>query len=133
MSQTMETSERFPLRSNKGVNLELLKNKILISQYFNDTLPFTEMSKNVLDKYRDQYINVYQKGALIGMCLDLKLRELSGGKYGIKHLVSDLSKKFGKNNPFKDDELFNVIAEMTYPGTREFFSMYVEGSMTIRY
>jgi len=107
--------------------LELIKNKILISRNFKDTLPFTEMSKNVLDKYLNEYINVYQKGALIGMCLDLKLLSLSGGKHGIKDLIAGLSKKFGKNNPFKDDELFDVIAQMTYPEIRKFFSMYVEG------
>jgi predicted metalloprotease with PDZ domain len=42
--------------------------------------------------------------------------------------MTDLSKRFGKNKPFKDDELFDVIAQMTYPEIREFFSMYVEGS-----
>jgi predicted metalloprotease with PDZ domain len=104
-----------------------LKNKLLVSGNFDDTLPFTVMSKNVLEKYHNQYINVYYKGALIGMCLDIKLRSLSGGKYGIKNLMEDLSKRYGKEKAFKDDELFNVITELTYPEIRKFFSDYVEG------
>ncbi|HAX47647.1 MAG TPA: peptidase M61, partial [Bacteroidetes bacterium] len=51
-----------------------LQQKLYISTlYLNDTLPFTELSKGALDKYKPQYFNVYQKGALINMCLDLYL------------------------------------------------------------
>jgi len=107
--------------------MEWVKNKILVSGYFNDTLPFTVLSKEVLNKYENQYINVYFKGALIGMCLDLKLRSLSDGKYGVKNLMADLSKKYGAGNPFKDEELFDVITQMTYPEVRSFFKDYVEG------
>jgi predicted metalloprotease with PDZ domain len=112
---------------DKNQFLDFLRNKIIVSQYFNDTLPFTVMSKNVLDKYENQYVNVYQKGALIAACLDIKLRSLSDGKYSLKDLINDLSKRYGKDHSFKDDELFNVITEMTYPEIREFFAYYVEG------
>lgn len=107
--------------------LEWVKNKILVAGFFNDTLPFTEMSKNVLSKYEKEYINVYFKGALIGMCLDLKLLSLSDGKYGVKDLLTELSKKFGIGKPFKDKELFDIITEMTYPEIRNFFNEHVEG------
>ncbi|MBC7919815.1 MAG: peptidase M61 [Ferruginibacter sp.] len=95
---------------------------------FNDTLPFTEMSEGCLERYKDQYGNVYQKGALIGLCLDVKLRSLSKGKYGIQNLMTDLSKRYGKDQSFKDDELFDQITQLTYPEIREFFARYVEGS-----
>ncbi|TPE44383.1 M61 family metallopeptidase [Pontibacter mangrovi] len=96
--------------------------------YYNDTLPFTDMSAQVLDKYEKEYGNVYQKGALIGLVLDVKLRELSDGKYGLRNLMLDLSKTYGKHNSFKDEELFDKITELTYPEIREFFTKYVEGS-----
>ncbi len=95
---------------------------------FNDTIPFTEMSKHCLDIYKDQYGNVYEKGALIGLCLDVRLRSLSGGQYGIQNLLKDLSKTYGKENSFKDDELFDRITQLTYPEIREFFTRYVEGN-----
>ncbi|PTX21214.1 putative metalloprotease with PDZ domain [Pontibacter mucosus] len=109
--------------------LDKTRDYILTSKtYYNDTLPFTEMSANVLDKYANEYGNVYQKGALIGMVLDVRLRELSQGKYSLRDLMLDLSKTYGKENAFKDDELFDKIAELTYPEIRDFFARYVEGS-----
>ncbi len=96
---------------------------------YNDTLPFTVMSKNVLDSaYEKQYGNVYQKGALINLCLDVKLRALSKGKYGLMNLVQDLSAKYGKGKPFKDPELFSVIGKLTYPEIRSFLETYVGGN-----
>lgn len=108
--------------------IDALRSKLNASEEFNDTLPFTEMSKNVLSKYENEYQNVYYKGALIGLCLDLKLRSLSGGKYGLKDLMKDLSARYGKDKPFKDSELFDTIAEITYPEIRTFFANYVEGN-----
>ena len=94
---------------------------------YSDTLSFTAMSSDVLEKYKDEYSNVYEKGALIGLSLDLKLRELSGGKYGTQDLLRDLAKTYGKEKSFKDAELFDKITELTYPEMRDFFRRYVEG------
>jgi predicted metalloprotease with PDZ domain len=113
---------------------EKMSQKILISTlYFNDTLQFTVMSKNALDEKKHEYVNVYQKGALISMCLDLELLKLSGGKYGIQNLKENLLKKYGKDKPFEDEELFDVISEMTYPEIRNFFRDYVEGPNRLPY
>lgn len=114
--------------------LERIEDKITSSKnVYNDTLSFTKMSANVLQKeYKDQYLNVYQKGALIGLCLDIKLRELSQGKYGTQNLVADLSKLYGKNKPFVDADFFDVITKVTgFPEIRDFFSKYVEGSSVL--
>ncbi|WP_018478943.1 M61 family metallopeptidase [Pontibacter roseus] len=108
--------------------LEKLRENIYTSRdYYNDTVAFTEMSAKVLDQYEKEYGNVYQKGALIGMALDILLREQSGGKRGLRDLMQDLSKTYGKGRPFKDDELFDKIAELTYPEIRTFFARHVEG------
>lgn len=107
--------------------LDMLRQKITTMKSMKDNLPFTEMSANVLDKYKNQYINVYNKGALIGLCLDIKLRQLSEGKYGTQNLMQDLSKTYGKTVSFKDDELFDKITTFTYPEIRQFFATYVEG------
>lgn len=109
--------------------LQKLREYIATSrEYYNDTLPFTVMSTEVLEKYEKQYPNVYQKGPLIGFVLDIKLLEQSQGKYGLRNLMQDLSKTYGKDKAFKDAELFDKIAELTYPGIREFFAKYVEGT-----
>ena len=48
--------------------------KISNAKGYNDALSFTEMSKNVLEEpYKEEYTNVYEKGALINMALDITL------------------------------------------------------------
>lgn len=110
-----------------------IERKIAVSKFFNDTLAFTEMSLYALGKYEKQYQNVYEKGALIGMCLDIKLRQLSGGTYGLIDLLHDLSKKYGEDRSFVDTELFDEITSLTYPEIRDFFTRYVEGNNKLPY
>ena len=81
--------------------LGMLGEKILTATQFKDELPFTELSLGALDEYEDQYYNVYMKGALIGAALDIKLRELSEGKYGVQNMMTDLSEKYGKDVSFQ--------------------------------
>ena len=108
--------------------------KIFLSKLiYNDSLSFTELSKGALKEHKVQYGNVYQKGALIGMCLDLYLLHLSDGKYGLQNLKADLGKKYGPGRAFNDDELFDVITEMTFPEVRGFISKYIEGGNHIPY
>ena len=111
--------------------LQILKQKMQTADNFKDDVPFTDISKFTLEKYSDQYFNVYQKGALIGMCLDIKLRKLSGGKYGMQNLIADLSKKYGKTQAFKDEELFDQITKLTYPEIGTFLNTYVGGNQKL--
>lgn len=111
-----------------------IQKKIATSKKFDDTMSFTEMSKNILTKeYKDSYLNVYQKGALIGMALDIRLRELSDGQMGLIDLMKQLTKMYGKDKPFEDEELFPVIVELTYPEIADFFNNYVSGNKPIPY
>lgn len=113
---------------NEFLNVMMQKYRNSIEQY-NDTMPFTYMSKNVLnEEVHKQYANVYEKGAVIGMCLDILLRDLSGGGYGTQNLMRDLSRKYGKDKAFNDDELFAEIENLTYPQVGEFLRRYVGGS-----
>lgn len=107
--------------------MQTIREKMLTADQFINNVPFTEISKLTLDKYHDQYYNVYQKGALIGLCLDLKLRKLSKGERGLRDLMLQLSQKYGKEKAFEDDQLFAEITAMTYPEIGEFFERYVKG------
>lgn len=108
-----------------GKMLEKIRN----ADEFNDTMSFTKMSKNVLEPYYHQnYNDVYEKGALIGMCLDVLLLKESKGEYNLRKLLLDLSKKYGKNKAFKDDSLFAEIERMTYPSIGNFLRTYVAGT-----
>ena len=108
--------------------------KIENASKLNDTMPFTTMSKNVLvEPYKAQYLNVYEKGALIGMCIDIIIREKSKGERGILDLMQKLSSEYGVSKAFNDAELFAKITELTYPEVGDFLKTYVSGPTPIPY
>lgn len=108
--------------------------KIASAKSYDDTMPFTKMSRNVLQEpYKDAYNNVYEKGALIAMCLDIQIRESSGGKRGILDLMQKLSNEYGSSKAFDDSELFNKVVALTYPEVRTFLDTYVAGNTPIPY
>ncbi len=108
--------------------------KINNAKSYDDTMSFTVMSKNILSEpYEKNYANVYEKGALINMALDITLRELSNGEKGVLWLMKELSKKYGNNTPFEDDKLIDEIVGMTYPEVRSFFDAHVIGNTPIDY
>jgi predicted metalloprotease with PDZ domain len=111
-----------------------MSEKIRSAKRMNDTMPFTTMSENVLvEPYKSQYLNVYEKGALIGMCIDIIIREKSNGERGILDLMQKLTTEFGSKKPFNDSELFEKITELTYPEVGEFLNTYVSGTTPIPY
>ena len=108
--------------------------KIEEAKALNDTMSFTKMSANVLkEPYKAQYLNVYQKGALIGMCIDIIIREKSNGERGILDLMQKLSNEYGVSKAFNDEELFDKITELTYPEVGDFLKTYVAGTTPIPY
>ncbi|AXT19946.1 peptidase M61 [Flavobacteriaceae bacterium AU392] len=103
-------------------------------QAYDDTMSFTKMSENILEEpYATNYANVYQKGALIGMCIDILMREESNGERSMLSLMKELSLKYGKDKPFEDDNIITEITAMTYPSISEFLKTYVEGNTPIDY
>lgn len=108
--------------------IRTVESKISGMNKFDNTVSFTEFSKNIMSM-PDQYMNVYSKGPLINLCLDIELLTLSNGAYGVQNLVVDLTKKYGKSKPFNDDDLFNDIVEITgYPEIETFIAKYIKGT-----
>ncbi|WP_422349291.1 peptidase M61 [Flagellimonas sp.] len=101
---------------------------------YDDSMSFTQMSENILESpYKENYANVYLKGALIGMCVDILMRENSNGQRSLRSLMAELSAKYGKNKPFVDDNLVAEITAMTYPAVGEFLNTHVVGTTPIDY
>ncbi|WP_207493855.1 hypothetical protein [Aridibaculum aurantiacum] len=89
----------------------------------------TEMSKNVLtDQYKSKYESVYNKGALLGLALDLFIREKTDHKKDLKDVVLSLSKKFGPEKPFDDETFFDDFIAASHPAVRGFIADYIEGA-----
>ncbi|MGH1335033.1 MAG: peptidase M61 [Aureispira sp.] len=110
--------------------LNTMSQKMRQADLFNQELAFTTLSELALDEHKSQYPNVYLKGALINMVLDMRLRSLSKGKYGIQNMMTDLAKKYGITKPFKDKCLFKDIGKVTgyRKEMKHFFSNYVAGA-----
>ena len=111
-----------------------MSDKISRAKRFDDNMPFTEMSTNIVDEqYQANYQNVYYKGALINMCLDIIIREQSGGTRGFLNVMQALAKKYGVDTPFTDNQLFDEIISMTYPEVGAFIETYIQGETPIPY
>jgi len=108
--------------------IEEMRDKLNTASQFNKYIPLTQASKFTLTFLKDQYYNFYQKGAIGGMALDLKLRSLSNGEYGLRNLLLELGDIYHQDTFFIDDQLFDIITEHTYPEMREFFARHFDGA-----
>lgn len=109
--------------------LKVMRRKLNNSDDYRNDIPFTMVSRSCLDpEFADQYYNVYEKGAVIAMCLDLLLIKQSDGNYNLRTLLRDLARSYGQNKPFKDTDLFGKIEELTYPAVGDFLRNCVGGT-----
>ncbi len=111
-----------------------INGKIQTASGLDDDMSFTVMSENVLEEpYASNYYNVYMKGALINMCMDIIMREESNGERSMLTLMKGLSKKYGVDKPFEDDKIIEEITNRTYPEIGEFLQTHVVGTTPINY
>ena len=96
---------------------------------FDTTYSLSKLARTSFsDSGQTQYGNIYQRGAVVAGLLDIKLLELSGGKHGLRDLITDLSRSYGKQRAFPEDSLFDVIVRKTSPQVRDFVTRYIQGS-----
>jgi predicted metalloprotease with PDZ domain len=77
------------------------------------------------DSGQRQYPNIYSRGAVVAGLLDIRLLELSHGRRGLRELIQDLARDYGKHRAFPEDSLFDIIARRTSPEIMDFFERYV--------
>jgi predicted metalloprotease with PDZ domain len=113
--------------------MEVMHEKMDLSASFPD-VPMLDMSMNLNKKInREAYMNIFDKGAVFAFMLDVKLNELSKGTKNLKDLLLSLSKEYGPEKTFKDDELFDEIVRLTYPEIRGFLNDYLEKNKPLPY
>lgn len=96
---------------------------------YDTTYSLTELSLNTYNsENKMEYANIYAKGALVAAMLDIELLKLSDGKRGLREVFVDLTKKYGRNNPFSEKEFFNIFVEETYPEIEGFIENYIKGA-----
>lgn len=113
---------------------DLMATKIAAANDYTDSLSFTEMSRNVLiDSMKKEYPNVYKKGALIAMCIDIMIREQSKGEKGLKWLMGELIAKYGADKAFDDESFIAAISAMSFKELGDFLVTHVQGPKPIDY
>ncbi|MCH8547150.1 MAG: hypothetical protein LAT54_10500, partial [Cryomorphaceae bacterium] len=111
--------------------LEEMREKMHGAEEYDERIPIHTASRYALDVHEDQYLNVYQNGALIAMCMDLQIIASTDGKMDLRDLMVSLSNTFGPDTFFTDHMLFNVIADHGFKGIHEFAAQYIEASLPL--
>lgn len=115
---------QYDIKSEKDF-LATLREKILEAEEYRQDISMTDMSLGCLDTFESEYQSVYSKGALVGMCLDLILRNHMPDQSGLPELMQKLARKYGKDKPFADTALFRIIEEASVPQAGTFLREYV--------
>ncbi|MBX7150407.1 peptidase [bacterium] len=111
---------------NEQQFLGVITQKLKISDGFRKDVSLQELSLGSFGELNSQYQNIYYKGALTAMILDMKLLELSKGKTGLREIIKQLSKKYGPKKTFSEKNFFDEFVAMTYPEITDFFERYVK-------
>ncbi len=109
--------------------LQLMRQKIVSGSRFPlNEMSFTELSQNSLkDKYHDQYFQVYQRGPILAWLLDMEIIRLTDGTKNLKDVIFSLTKKFGPEKPFIEDNFFDVFVQEVHPELSNFFNNFIVG------
>lgn len=112
-----------------------MRNKIRRGEKFpNEKMSFTEMSKNALKrKYKKQYNQVYQRGAVIGMLLDIEIIRLTAGEKTLIDVITELSQRYGKDKSFDEDTFIDEFVGLVHPDLKIFFDKYIDGREELPY
>lgn len=107
----------------------VLKSKIKAGEKFPATkMSMTEMSANVLDKkYHRHYNHVYDRGAVLGMLLDVEIIRLTNGEKTLKDVVLTLRNRYGSNKSFDEAGFIKEFVAEVHPDLQQFFDKYIEG------
>jgi len=102
------------------------------SKYPETKISFTEMSERVFEKkYGRHYRQVYQRGAIIGLLLDIEIIRLTNGEKTLKDIVLALSSKFGSYTSFNEETIFDEFTALVHPDLRKWFADHVEGTVPL--
>jgi len=107
---------------------ERVSQKMSVNDNYDPRVSLVDLSLGSYGHLNAQYQNIYAKGALTAMLLDMRLLELSKGKTGLRDVVLKLSKKYGPDKAFPDSEFFEINVKMTYPEIDDFIKRYIQGN-----
>lgn len=123
------------LKTPREFILKTMRNKLISGEKFpNEKMSFTELSANILEKkYKRHYRQVYQRGAVLAMLLDIEIIRLTNGEKTLFDVISELLTKYDAAHPFNEDTFFAEFVACVHPDLQVFFDKYVDGRDDIPY
>ena len=114
--------------------LKTISEKLTTNDRFRQDISMTDLSKQIYkETITIQFLNFYNKAAVLAAMLDIRLLELSGGKGGLREVFLELLDKYGKDKPFHEDDFFKIFVDMTYPEIQQFIDDYIKGIKPLPY
>ncbi len=122
------------LTSVDSILKQNIKWKIISGLEYPDSIPFTKMSKNILEHpYKSLYPQVYERGAMMAMLLDFEIMKLTKGEKTLKSVIFELSEKYGQNKSFDEENFISEFVGLVHPNLQQFFDDYVTGTKPLDY
>ncbi len=99
-----------------------------------EEMSFTEMARGVLERpFKKEYLHVYDRGAVMGMLLDIEIIRLTEGRKRLIDVMLELIDEYGVRKPMDEDRIFDLFTEKVHPDLRNFFSKHIEGREALPY
>lgn len=103
-----------------------ISEKITIDSHFDKEVSLQELALAAFTpEGHQQYVNIYHRGGLVPLLMDILILEESGGEKGLREVILELSKKYGPDNSFSEADFYDEFVAMTYPGMRTIIDRYV--------
>jgi predicted metalloprotease with PDZ domain len=95
----------------------------------------TWFEKNAIYNEPDHSVSYYAKGAILGVLLDLRIREQTNNARSLDDMMRAMNERFGKTGkPYRDHEdLENACTQIAKTSCKEFFDDYVSGTKPFPY
>ena len=113
---------------------EMRQKMTLSRRMFREDFSLARLSREWhTDEGLREYQNIYQKGALTALCLDLLILERTGGERGLREVFVDLVHRYGRPKPFDNDTFLEEFVKASHPDVAEFFERHVTGTEPLPY
>lgn len=118
---------------NKSISLSELLNqlsrRLRLGAIYETGKSLTEISRN---SYQPDggysMMNVFYRGAITALLMDIRLLELSDGKRGLREVMLELRAKYSSTNPFNESMFFQDFVSYSHPEMMNFIELYIQGN-----
>lgn len=103
-----------------------ISEKLTIDSHFDAELSLKELALGAFTpEGQKQYPNIYYRGALVPLLMDILILEESAGQKGLREVILALSEKYGVDNSFSEANFFDEFVAMAYPSMRTIIDRYI--------